>query len=497
MPPSTTDSPGSPAPAGQPPSRWRSPFQGVRARILFWYILLLGVALFVSVSVLRQLLIVNLDERIDRVLAQEIEEFQQLAGGRDPETGQPFGDDVGAIFATFFARTVPDRDEVYLAIEGQEPILITRNAPFRLDTLDESVAAWANLVEPRWENLQTPAGPARVLAVPVRIDDETRGAFVTAFFTANERDEIDTTIRTAGILAAIVMLVASAIAWAASGRILSPLRELDQTAQSISDSDLTARIDARGNDEIAGLARTFNAMLDRLEGAFSLQRRFLDDIGHELHTPITIIRGHLEVAATTEQDPAEEAESLSVVLDELDRMQRMVDDLLTLARAERPGFLAVAQVELADLTDEALSRATVLGKRQWRLDAVANGAIPADRQRLLQAAMNLVSNAVRYTDEGATVAIGSSLSEHEARLWVRDDGPGIAEEERTLIFERFTRGTSATAQGTGLGLAIVSAIAEAHGGRVELESSTEPGASGTTFTIVIPVTNHSYAEADA
>lgn len=492
MPPTSTASPDSPEPAGQP-SRWRSPFQGVRARILFWYILLLGVALFVSVSVLRQLLIVNLEERIDRVLAQEIEEFQQLAGGRDPQTGEPFGDDVAAIFATFFSRTVPDRDEVYLAIEGQEPTLITRNAPFRIDTLDDSVAAWANLQQPTWENLDTPAGPARVLAVPVSIGNETRGAFVTAFFTANERGEIDNTIRTAAILSAIVMLVASAIAWAASGRILSPLRELDHTAQSISDSDLTARIDVRGNDEIAGLARTFNAMLDRLEGAFSLQRRFLDDIGHELHTPITIIRGHLEVAATTEQDPAEEAESLALVLDELDRMQRMVDDLLTLARAERPGFLAIDTVELADLTDEVLSRATVLGERQWRLDAVATGAIHADRQRLLQAAMNLVSNAVRYTAEGATVAIGSSLSEREARLWVRDDGPGIPEEERSRIFERFTRGAGTTAQGTGLGLAIVSAIAEAHGGRVELESSTTPGSSGTTFTIVIPL----HAEADA
>lgn len=473
-------------PGSNPQARWRSPFQGVRARILFWYILLLGVALFVSVSLLRQLLIVRLDERIDRVLAQEVEEFQQLAGGRNPQTGEPFGSDVRAIFDTFFARTVPDRDEVYLAIVEQEPVLITRNAPFRIDTLDDAVARWASTPESLWEDIETPAGPARVLAVPIRIDDEVRGTFVTAFFVANERGEIDSTIQTSAVLAAIVLLVASAIAWAASGRILSPLRQLDRTAQSINDSDLTARIDVRGNDEIAGLARTFNAMLDRLEGAFSLQRRFLDDIGHELHTPITVIRGHLEVAATTEQDPVEEAESLSLVLDELDRMQRMVDDLLTLARSERPDFLVPANVELADLTDEVLSRATVLGERQWRLDAVASGTVHADRQRLLQAAMNLVSNAVRYTSEGATIAIGSSLTDSSARIWVRDNGPGIPEAEQHRIFDRFARGAETTAEGTGLGLAIVRAIAEAHGGSVELESSTASGQSGTTFTIVLP-----------
>ena len=485
--------PSSPNTASESPSRlnptrwWRTPFQGVRVRILFWYILLLGVALFVSGSLLRQLLIVRLDERIDRVLTQEIEEFQQLAGGRDPETGELFGDDIRAIFATFFSRTVPDRDEVYLAIVDGEPLLITRNAPFRIDTLETEVAKWSGVTAPLWDKIDTPAGRSRVLAVPVRIENETRGVFVVAFFIANERDEIDSTIRTAATLSVIVLLVASTIAWLASGRILSPLRELGRTARSISDSDLTARIDVRGNDEIASLARTFNDMLDRLEGSFSLQRRFLDDIGHELHTPITVIRGHLEVAATTEQDPEEQAESLAIVLDELDRMQRMVDDLLTLARSERPDFLVLAPVELADLTDEILSRATVLGQRQWRLDGVASGSIRADRQRLLQAAMNLVSNAVRYTAEDTTIAIGSSLSETEARIWVRDTGPGIAREDQERIFERFTRGNGTTAEGTGLGLAIVRAIADAHGGTVELESTQSAGGSGTTFTIVIPL----------
>jgi signal transduction histidine kinase len=447
---------------------------------MFWYVLLLGAALLASLILLRQLLIVRMDERIDRALTQEAAEFQQLSDGVNPETGEPFGEDVDALFRTFFNRSVPDRNEVYLALVDGQPTLITASPHFRIDRLDADVVRWGAVDEPLWEKISTPAGPVRVLAVPVTFEGEARGTLVFALFIDPERAEVDTAIGAAATVSGGVLVFATLVAWLAAGRILAPLRELNRTARSISDSELTARISVRGTDEVANLGRTFNEMLDRLEEAFSLQRRFLDDIGHELATPITIIRGQLEIAG---EDPVQRQESLALVLDELDRVQRMVDDLLILARAERPDFLDLQEIDLAEFIDEVLARATALGQRQWRLDAIGEGRFVADRNRLHQAVMNLLQNAVRYTEPGDVIAVGSAIACDEVRLWVRDTGPGISPEDQDRIFGRFERGRQPRSEGSGLGLAIVRAIVDAHRGRVTLRS--EPGVE-TVFTITIP-----------
>jgi signal transduction histidine kinase len=167
-------------------------------------------------------------------------------------------------------------------------------------------------------------------------------------------------------------------------------------------------------------------------------------------------------------------------------MSRFVDDLLLLARAERPDFLEYETVDVEELSRELLAKATGLGEREWTLETAGRGIIVADRQRLTQAVMNLADNAVRHTEEGDEITLGSSVNAHEARLWVRDSGPGVDPSEREAIFERLSRGRTAhrTYEGTGLGLAIVRAIAEAHGGRAELAS--DPGA-GALFTVIVPV----------
>lgn len=279
-----------------------------------------------------------------------------------------------------------------------------------------------------------------------------------------------------------IIALTSSIAWLAAGRILTRLRLLSETARKISEYDLTQRIPVQGSDEITELTITFNEMLERLQHSFSNQRDFMNDAGHELRTPIAIIRCYLEqLRAESPQQP----EMLALAFDELERMSRLVDELLLLAKAEHPNFLNLEIVEISSLTEELYVKASTLANRNWRLESKGSGRIIVDRQRLTQAVMNLVQNAIRHTTERDTIALGSILTNDQFRLWVSDTGEGIPLAEQKRIFQRFVRGNShRRSEGSGLGLAIVKAITEAHGGWVELISQL---GSGSTFIMIISV----------
>jgi signal transduction histidine kinase len=222
-------------------------------------------------------------------------------------------------------------------------------------------------------------------------------------------------------------------------------------------------------------------MLDRLESTVRSQRELLDDVGHELRTPLTIVRGHLELLDVA--DPEDVTNTRLLVLDELERMRRLVDDLLTLAKADHPGFVEPESTDIARLTDETLAKATTLGERHWVLDELADAEVELDPQRIAQAWLQLAANAVQYSEVGTRVGMGSRLVGGELWFWVRDEGVGIPEEEQARILSRTVKGRSG--EGTGLGLAIVSSIAKAHRGRVVVESV--PGV-GSRIAVVIPVT---------
>jgi two-component system OmpR family sensor kinase len=234
-----------------------------------------------------------------------------------------------------------------------------------------------------------------------------------------------------------------------------------------------------GQDDLADLQRTFNDMLDRLESAFNTQRQLLDDAGHELRTPLTILRGHLEVL--DQADPDDVSATRALLLDETDRMARLVDDLLVLAKARRPDFVVAASTDVELLTQGVLDRARGLADRQWVLDGVARTSAPLDGQRVTQALLQLADNAVRHTQPGDQIGIGSRLHEGQLELWVRDTGSGVDPAVRQQIFHRFVRDDDG-GDGFGLGLSIVTAIAEAHGGRATLDD-TSPGA---TFRVQVP-----------
>jgi two-component system, OmpR family, sensor kinase len=454
-----------------------------RARILASYLILLLFSTAVGTIVLREVLLARAGERVDDALVQETREFRRLAtDGRNPRTGEPFGDDLEAIFDVFLARNVPGEAEAfYTYVDGErDDQRYAAGVPER--RLDPIEALAATPVPRRGEFEGEDGTRYRYVAVPVRdTQGRPRGVFAVVIDLSNELDEVNEALQIAVGVNIGVLILASMLAWVIAGRVLQPLRLLRDLARSISESDLTKRIPVEGDDELADLARTFNEMLDRLEEAFGSQKSFISDAGHELRTPITIIRGHLDVMG---DDPEDRRETLDIVRDELDRMSRLVNDLLLLAKATRPDFLQPETVDLDDLTRELFAKASALAQRDWRLSSVGSGRIVADRQRITQAVMNLSQNAVSHTLDGEAVELGSELRNGSVRLWVKDTGPGVPDHEQARIFERFVRLDRAPAgEGAGLGLAITQAVAEAHGGRVELDS--RPG-SGARFTVIIP-----------
>ena len=454
----------------------------LRARIVAWFIGVLALSTVGLVLVTNEVLQIRLDQRIDADLGQEVAELRKLTDGQDPATGEPFTS-VRRIFRVHLARNVASRHEVMLTFLAGQPYLRSAgDTPYRLDRDSELVARWGTLTEGDRGAVSTPAGRVEYSAVPLKVNGVTGGVFVAAVFRDRASADTNAAIYAAGAVGLAVLLLGSLLAWRLADRVVRPVTALTTTARSISETDLSGRIPVEGKDEVAQLARTFNDMLDRLERAFASQRRFADDASHELKTPLTIVRGHLELL---DDDPRERAETLALVTDELDRMGRIVEDLLLLARREEPNFLSLETVDVGTLTDGLLAKTGALAAREWVLDVRGQGVIVADRQRLTQAMVQLAENAVRHGDATKPIAIGSLVSGGEARFWVRDEGPGVPAHEQEAIFERFGRGGSGPGRsdGAGLGLAIVKTIAEAHHGRVALETSPQ----GSVFSIVVPV----------
>ncbi|PZG26740.1 two-component sensor histidine kinase [Spongiactinospora gelatinilytica] len=450
-----------------------------RARIVGWMLLVVTLALAVSVFATWTLLHARMEERVNAELGNEAEKL-----GNYIKEASRAERDVERLLTGHLVVNAPDRHETFFTIVNGKKGRRTYVTPeLDLSADDSLVAGLARATEPYAAWLETAAGTVRHAVIPVRSGADV-GHFVIVVFYEHHSREVDESVRAVAVTAGVALLLAGAAGWWVAGRVLAPVRLVRQAAERINDSsDLTRRLHVPGNDDVAALAATFNRMLDRLERAFAVQRDFVDDAGHELRTPITVIRGHLELMG---DDPQDRAETIALVTDELTRMNRIVDDLLTLAKAEQPGFLALDDVELADLTVTVLAKARPLGPRNWRVEEVADASIRADGQRLTQAMMQLIANAVRHTEPGDLVAAGSAVRGAEVVLWVRDSGPGVRAQDRERIFARFVRGGSRTHEGAGLGLAIVRSIAEAHGGQVHVESADGGGA---LFVITIPFHN--------
>ncbi len=455
-----------------------------RTQILVWYAILTMSSTVGAILAIRYTLFLELEDRIEASLRQEIEEFERLKADRNLDKGKPLAEDIATLFDVFLSHNVPGDDEFFFTVLDQRFYdASSRALPQILQPDSPLVKRWEQTTQKTFGQDITSNGTVVYLTHPVSIKGQVKGLVVVAHITTGERQEVSDVIIVVTQVMLMVLVIASILAWLTAGRILEPLQSLTKAARIVSESDLTQRIAVQGSGEVSDLTHTFNDMMDRLEKAFTSQRKFTSDLGHELRTPITIIRGHLELMG---DDPQEQHETLTLVIDELDRMSGLVNDLILLSKAEQPSFLRLKSIALDSFTTELYAKVQALAPRQWQLDAVAHGQICCDPYRLTQAVINLAHNATQHTTPADRISLGTVIADGQVRIWIQDTGEGIAPEDQHRIFKRFTRAHHKlrTSDGSGLGLAIVESIAQAHGGNVQLQSSL---GTGSTFTLVLPI----------
>lgn len=346
--------------------------------------------------------------------------------------------------------------------------------------------------QPVYRDLDIGNAHLRVLSVPLYIGNRPVGAIQVASSLAVV-DATQSNLLTVMIIGVIIAMVVAGIAVSITTyRFLRPIENVTETALQITRADdLSRRIPYSGpsEDEIGQLILAFNQTLERLEYLFHTQRRFVADVGHELRTPLTVIKGNVSLLRRI---GSVEDESLDGIESEVDRLTRMVGDLLFLARAESGSMpMEKVPVELDSLLLEVWQQMQVLthGKIELKLGEFDQVQVMGDRDRLKQVLFNLLGNAIKYTPEGGEVTVGLGKKDNEAFIEVCDTGSGIPAEDLPHIFERFyrtekSRTRSKDGKGFGLGLSIAYWIVQNHGGRIDVESSEN---KGSKFTIWLPV----------
>jgi two-component system, OmpR family, sensor kinase len=296
-----------------------------------------------------------------------------------------------------------------------------------------------------------------------------------------------------GISIPVALLLSSFGGLVLANQALSPVDRLTKAAEEIGAGDLSKRVPTPAKmDELGRLAATFNQMIARLQAAFERQKQFTSDASHELRTPLAVLRGDMELALRRERTSEEYQRTLSSNLEEVIRLSRLVEDLLMLARAD------AGRVELrcepVNLTELCQKMAEYIAPLAEQREQTLNYHVPAqavrvhaDVHRIKQLLLNLLDNAIKYTDPQGTITLTLTTEAQEAVLAVADTGRGIPPEDVPHVFERFFRRSAKTsdrsAPGSGLGLSIVKWIVEAHGGKIDVQSQL---GVGTTFTVRLP-----------
>ena len=454
----------------------------IRWRLTLWFVLMLGIILALSGVVLYVLL--------QHYLSAEMDNNLRVYSARVHGTLNAGGMPAPLDYQVIHSRLPPINEfaspGIYIQLLDSQGNVVVKSDSLGQQELPVS----PSLVETGFEgnvSFQTLAAGdgirVRVMASPLYLNGQTLLVEV-----AQSMKHVDTTVNQvkADILASI--LVALTLAGLSGGVIvrsaLAPVSRVTDTARAIENSpDLNRRVGYRGpQDEIGRLATTFDRMLQRLDQAFKSQKHFVADASHELRSPLTVIRGNLDLLKRN-LNPDDRAECLRAIESETARMTKIVTDLLLLAEVESSQSGPQGTVALKDiLLGEVMRTEPLIGRRKIVVARAEDISIKGDTHKLRQLVGNLVDNAIKYTPDGGTVTVSVFRDSEWARLQVADTGIGIAPEDLPHIFDRFYRVDKARSRasgGTGLGLAIVKAIAEQHGGKVTV--SSEPG-EGSTFT---------------
>lgn len=478
----------------------RAGLRTVRFRVLATVLAFLAAGLLITGITTFTLDLRNLNSRVSEELLLQSGRLRNIA-----ELGPPGGrqfTDLDALFRVFLQSDAPGRYESVMAtVSGGNTFLPAGEQPSNLASPEILQAARSERVENStvFHDMTLDGRTVRLAITSVTLDNgDATGLLVAASEIGLQREQMVASFGTFAAASLGTLLVAGAVGFAVTGRLFVPVRRLRQATESISFEDLSSRVLVpSGDDDVSQLATDFNRMLDRLEAGIADQRQFVDDASHELRTPLTIIGGHLQLLQAG--DPQDVSETQVLLLEELDRMQSLVDELLLLARSGRPDFVRLDWIDADSFLEAAMDRVRVLADRRWQIESMPGGRFRADRNRLTQAVEQLAVNAVQSTRRHDVISLGGAWTGTPGgtappgcqdspgggvEIWVADTGCGISDADQERIFDRFARaGVSRGKEGSGLGLSIVKAIAEAHGGSLRVTSRVD---EGSRFVLSLP-----------
>lgn len=494
----------------------RFAFSSIRLKLALIYSGVVCLVLIILSLVVYRSVIRNLEVEIDNDLAQranqartffagkgftpqDLDSFTRLYGGSNPYTVPTPGN------GTIRSGSMSEPDDLasaltYLQLVDSEGHVLQRLPDLKVMAKPQTQQELTQRLKEGYgySYIKLANGErARVYTVPLeRVD---KGGYIQVVRSLQEFDAVGNGLVVPFVAASLIAITLLGVfGWWFTKRIFSPIEKITATAYRIGvNNDLTERIetDPKSNDEVSRLGRAFNAMLDRLEKNFKAQKQFIADSAHELRTPLTVIRGNVDLLKRN-PDPQNQAESRQAIERESARMQRLVEDLLLLAQTDARQAVELVPLQLDDIVLEVFKETRVLADQRHqhlKMGHFEPVTMEGDRDRLKRAVLNLVDNAIKYTSEEGEITISLIRGKQWARVVVADNGPGIPEKDQSLIFDRFYRVDKARSRsaspsvvggGSGLGLAIVKHIAEAHGGRISLQS--EAG-KGSTFTIWLKI----------
>lgn len=463
--------------------------RSIRARLTLWYTGLLSVTVLLLGGLAYGLLGYSLAHDVDAALQGVAQVLAERPATGD---GAPVPTDIDTLFHQFFGFSPWDRYVQRRQPWGDRNLQMSAPRPGPLPLSGNALSRAAQGLA----TFETVAGlgayPVRLLTRPVFAGGRPSsllqvGMSLESVSVARRRFLL--------VMAAVLplaLLLAGGGGWLLARRALEPVAQMTETARRISAEQLSARLESTGtDDELDRLATTLNDMLSRLDAAFHQVRQFSADASHELQTPLTILRGELEVALRAPRSPEEYRRVLTSALEECERLADLVDGLLLLARADA-GVLRMERqpVDLAELVEEVCTQVCLLAETHAiTLDCglLEPLTVEGDLVHLRRLLVNLVDNGIKYTPSGGQVTVTLQRQGAWAALSVSDTGIGLAPEEQEHIFHRFYRALNPLVQhagGAGLGLCLVDSIAQAHGGHIHVESA--PG-RGSTFTVLLPL----------